>query len=39
MVNYVRELFGNERKIKEILPCTSNFECRFGGLFEAFGRI
>ena len=38
-MNYVRELFGNERKIREILSCTSNFECRFGGLFETFGRI
>ena len=35
----VRELFGNKRKIREVLSCTSNFECRFGGLFETFGRI
>ena len=39
MMNYVRELFGSERKIREILSCTSDFECRFGGLFGASGRI
>jgi hypothetical protein len=38
-MNYVRELFGSERKIREILTCTSDFECRFGGLFGVSERI
>jgi len=38
-MNYVLELFGIGRKIREMLSCLSNYECRFGGLFEAPGRI
>ena len=39
MINYANTNFGNGLKIRDIVSCTSNFEYRFGGLFEAWAHV
>jgi len=37
MMNYVRELFGSERKIREILSCTPTLSVGLVGCLELLG--